>query len=96
MQALTTRELNETRMYGCTVDAMRESIEQSITFRISGPAMIAMGLLSDAQELISTEYGDVNDRNAEAARQTINRAKWVLLSYIEEQRFIPATAAQGE
>lgn len=93
--AHTTRELNEIRMYGCTVNAMRESIEDSITFKLSGPAMIAMSLLSDAQEWVSTEHGEVTPCAAENARQTINRAKWVLMSYLEEQKFIPATAAQG-
>lgn len=83
----------EMKMYGCTVAAMRESVEQSLTFRISGPTMVAMGLLSDAQEMICIEYGDVTPQRAENARQTINRAKWVLMSYVEDQRFIPASEA---
>ena len=46
---LTEQEKREVRMYGVTEAGMRESIEQSITFKFSGPAMIAASLMSDAQ-----------------------------------------------
>jgi len=61
---------------------MRESIESSITFKHSGPAMIAASILSDAQEMINTEYGEVDYMRAEDARQAINRAKWILFEYM--------------
>ena len=79
---LTEQEKREVRMYGVTVEGMRESIEQSITFKFSGPAMIAASLMSDAQEMINTEYGDVDYMRAEDARQCLNRAKWVLFEYV--------------
>ena len=47
--ALTEQEKREVRMYGCTEAQMRESVEESITFRFSGPAMMAASLMSDAQ-----------------------------------------------
>ena len=72
----------EVRMYGCTEAQMREAVEQSITFRFSGPAMMAMSLMSDAQEMINTEYGEVTDFRAEDARQCLNRAKWILSNYV--------------
>jgi len=75
---LTEQEKREVRMYGVTVAGMRESIESSITFKFSGPAMIAASLMSDAQEMINTEYGEVDYMRAEDARQCLNRAKWVL------------------
>mgnify|MGYP003338077503 CR=1 FL=1 len=81
-EGLSTREINEVRMYGCTEAQMREAVEQSMTYRFSGPAMMAASLMSDAQELINTEYGEVDFNRAEDARQTLNRAKWILFTYI--------------
>lgn len=84
-QGLSTREINEVRMYGCTEAQMREAVEQSITYRFSGPAMMAASLMSDAQELINTEYGEVDFNRAEDARQTLNRAKWILFTYVMDK-----------
>lgn len=83
---LTEQEKREVRMYGVTVAGMRESVEDSITFKLSGPAMIAAGMLSDAQEMINTEYGDIDYMRAEDARQAINRAKWILFTYVMEDK----------
>ena len=80
-QGLTTKEIQQVRMYGCTEAQMREAVEQSLTYRFSGPAMMAASLMSDAQELINTEYGEVDSMRAEDARQTLNRAKWILFEY---------------
>jgi hypothetical protein len=85
---LTEQEKREVRMYGVTVEGMRESIESSITFKFSGPMMIAAGILSDAQEMINTEYGDIDFMRAEDARQAINRAKWVLFEYMAKQETV--------
>ena len=82
---LTEQEKREVRMYGVTVAGMRESVESSITFKFSGPAMIAASLMSDAQEMVNTEYGDVDYMRAEDARQCLNRAKWVLFEYVMKQ-----------
>ena len=82
------RELNESqkrdiRMYGVTEAELRESVEQSITFRTSGPAMVVAGLMSDCQEMVS--YGpydsDTLANILEDQRQTLNRAKWILFEY---------------
>lgn len=81
---LTEQEKREVRMYGVTEAGMRESIESSITFKLSGPAMIAASILSDAQEMINTEYGEVDYMRAEDARQAINRAKWILFEYMSK------------
>ena len=80
-QALTDQEKREVRMYGCTASQMREAVEQSITFRFSGPAMMVASLMSDTQEMINTEYGEVDHMRAEDARQALNRAKWILFEY---------------
>ena len=79
---LTEQEKREVRMYGVTVAGMRESVESSITFKLSGPAMMVAGLMSDAQEMVNTEYGDIDYMRAEDARQCLNRAKWFLFEYV--------------
>ena len=71
----------EIGMYGVTEDALRENIESSITFKLSGPMMIAAGMLSDAQEMMAYEQPDF--RTIEAQRQLLNRAKWVLFEYMD-------------
>jgi len=81
-QALTEQEKRQVRMYGVTEAGMRESVESSLTFRFSGPAMMAASLMSDAQEMISTEYGEIDSMRAEDARQCLNRAKWILFEYV--------------
>ena len=79
-EALSTREINEVRMYGCTEAQMREAVEQSLTYRFSGPAMYAMSLMSDAQEMMAYNQPDAN--TIEDQRQLLNRAKWILSTYI--------------
>jgi len=72
----TEQEQSEIRMYGCTQAELRESIEDSITFRCSGPAMVAASLMSDAQELAFYE------NNNKQIRQLLNQAKFVLFTYV--------------
>lgn len=71
----------EISMYGCTEAELRTSIESSITFKLSGPMMIAAGMMSDAQEMMAYEQPDF--RTIEAQRQLLNRAKWVLFEYMD-------------
>ena len=85
MIATNEQEKRQIRMYGCTETQMREAVEQSITFRFSGPAMMAASLMSDAQEMINTEYGDIDFMRAEDARQALNRAKWILFEYCDKR-----------
>lgn len=75
----------EISMYGCTEAQMREAVESSPNFRFSGPAMVVASMMSDAQEMINTEYGEVDYMRAEDARQQLNRAKFVLFTYIMNQ-----------
>ena len=80
---LSAQEKREVGMYGCTEAQMREAVEQSITFRFSGPAMMAMSLMSDCQEMVA--YGPYNSDTLanilEDQRQCLNRAKWILGTY---------------
>ena len=70
----------EIRMYGCTEAQMREAVEQSLTYRFSGPAMYVASMMSDAQEMMAYEQPDFN--TIEDQRQLLNRAKFVLFEYI--------------
>ena len=87
-QALTEQEKNQVRMFGVTEAGMREAIESSSTFKFSGPAMVAAGMLSDAQEMVS--YGpydsDTLANILEDQRQLLNRAKFVLFEYFPDRR----------
>ncbi len=80
---LSESQKREIRMYGCTEAKMREAVEESITFRFSGPAMMAMSLMSDCQEMVSygPYDGDTLANILEDQRQTLNRAKWILSTY---------------
>jgi hypothetical protein len=79
---LTEKQKREVRMYGVTEAGMRESVESSFTFKFSGPAMMAASLMSDAQEMVNTEYGEIDYMRTEDARQCLNRAKWILFEYV--------------
>jgi hypothetical protein len=75
------RQIN---MYGCTEADLRDSIESSITFKISGPAMIVASMMSDAQEMMA--YEQPSFATIEAQRQLLNRAKFVLFEYILDRK----------
>lgn len=83
MRDMTESDRREIRMYGTTVDQMREAVEESITFRFSGPAMYAMSLMSDCQEMVAygPYDGDTLANILEDQRQCLNRAKWILSTY---------------
>ena len=87
-EGLSTREINEVRMYGCTEAQMREAVEQSMTYRFSGPAMYVASMLSDAQEMVGygPYDGDTLANILEDQRQLMNRAKWILFEYCMKER----------
>jgi hypothetical protein len=55
-------------MYGCDIEAFKESVKDSFTYKFTGGYMIIASLLSDAQEQLA--HGDDF-----GARQTLNKAK---------------------
>ena len=55
-------------MYGCDIEAFKESVKDSFTYRVTGGYMVLASLLSDAQEQLA--HGDDF-----GARQTLNKAK---------------------
>ena len=66
-----TTEEKQTLMYGCPQEWIDELIEDYSEPLMGGLQMLAMSMLSDAQERIA--LGDGN-----TARQYINRAKYVI------------------
>jgi hypothetical protein len=80
---MSETEKKQVRMYGCTEAQMKEAVEESITFRFSGPAMMAASLMSDCQEMMA--YRDVDSMVREDVRQALNRAKWILFTYVMKE-----------
>lgn len=82
---LTDAEKRQVRMYGCTTEEMREAVENALAFRHRGPAMMATSIMSDCQEMIAYDNGGSYDFMViEDVRQALNRAKWILSTYLSE------------
>ena len=67
----------EIQAYGSPKDDILESVQDSITFKFSGPGMVVASYLSDAQELIASHQSGTN----EIARQYINIAKMIMMEF---------------
>ena len=64
--------------YGCRAIAIDNAIKN-----YQDPLMLAASMLSDAQEVISGEYGKPD---TETARQFMNRAKYIIFKMMREDR----------
>ena len=71
----------ETKCYGMSEVDIREQYMESITAKFTGLEMVAMGVLSDAQELMAMGQ-------TEAARKQINIAKFILSEMMDAR--VPA------
>jgi hypothetical protein len=69
------------RMFGMSEEAIREQYMQSITARLSGLEMVVMGVLSDAQELLTMG-------RAEDARKQMNIAKFILCEMMDQKETV--------
>jgi hypothetical protein len=69
----------ESNCYGMTEADIREQYMESITARFSGLEMVAMGVLSDAQELLAMG-------RTEGARKQMNVAKFILSEMMEQKQ----------
>lgn len=67
----TTKQARKQSVYGCDIEDFVDSVFESITYQACGVNMVVSGLMSDAQEQMA--HGDV-----EGARQTLNRAKYLM------------------
>jgi len=72
----------ENKCYGMTEEDIREEYMNSITAKFSGLEMVAMSVLSDAQELMT--FG--NDQATDQARKNINIAKFILSEMMDAKR----------
>ena len=64
--------------YGCRASAIDNAIKN-----YQDPLMLAASMLSDAQEIISGEYGKPD---TETARQFMNRAKYIIFKMMREEK----------
>lgn len=64
-------EDKQMNMYGCTRADLDDMLEEELMPMMGGQYMLAMSILSDAQECIAIGMDD-------RARQYINRAKYVM------------------
>ena len=71
----------EKNCYGMPESDIREQYMQSITARLSGLEMVAMGVLSDAQEMLAMG-------NAEVSRKYMNIAKFILCEMMEAKETV--------
>jgi hypothetical protein len=74
----------EKNCYGMTEQNIRDQYMNSITAKLSGLEMVAMGVLSDAQELMTFGHDQATDQ----ARKNINIAKFILSEMMEAREAV--------
>lgn len=72
---------SEIKMFGCTQAQLVAAVKQQAF--PGTELMFAAGILSDAQEVMSGEFGEPD---VETARQYINRAKFIMFSLMKDER----------
>ena len=72
----------ETNCYGMSTEDIREQYMNGITAKLSGLEMVAMSVLSDAQELMTFGHAQATDQ----ARKNINIAKFILCEMMEARQ----------
>lgn len=72
----------ETKCYGMSESDIREQYMKSITAKLSGLEMVAMSVLSDAQELMTFGHAQATDQ----ARKNINIAKFILSEMMDAKQ----------
>lgn len=76
----------EKNCYGMTEQDIREQYMQSITARFSGLEMVAMGILSDCQEMIAMKNPTIPAPNTdEFIRKQLNVAKFILSEMMDQR-----------
>ena len=73
----------EKRCYGMSEAGIRREYMESLTARLSGLEMVVMGILSDAQELLTFSFGD--GRSVVQSRKLMNIAKYILSTMMEDR-----------
>lgn len=73
----------EKNCYGMSEQAIREQYMNSITAKFSGLEMVAMGILSDCQEMMAMGTGP---RSIDYVRKQMNVAKFILSEMMEARQ----------
>lgn len=68
-------EKSDEQCFGCDPAEFKKSVEASMTYRISGPGLCIISVLSDAQAMLELGF-------PERARQEINKAKYLVDAYL--------------
>ena len=76
-------ESKELAIYGMSVEDIEDQYMNSITAKFSGLEMVAMGILSDCQEMMAMGTGP---RSIEYVRKQMNVAKYILSKMMEAKR----------
>lgn len=71
----------EKNCYGMSADDIRTQYMDSLTAKFCGLEMVAMGVLSDAQELMTFGHDQATDQ----ARKNINIAKFILSEMMDQK-----------
>ena len=71
----------ESKCYGISQEQIRKQYMESASAHLSGIEMVAMGVLSDAQELMT--FG--HDQAIDQARKNINIAKFILSEMMDSR-----------
>jgi hypothetical protein len=71
----------EKQCYGMSEAAIRVQYMKGFTAKTAGLEMVVMGILSDAQELISFDHKQALDQ----ARMELNRAKFILGEMMQDR-----------
>ena len=74
----------EKNCFGISEQDIREQYMNSLTAKLSGLEMVAMSVLSDAQELLTFGHEQANDQ----ARKNINIAKFILSEMMEAKEAV--------
>ena len=72
----------EKNCYGVSEQYIRESYMNSITAKFSGLEMVAMGILSDCQEMLE------NNCSKDSIRKQMNIAKFILAEIMETKETV--------
>jgi hypothetical protein len=78
MRTIEEKKQWDLQAYGCSAGAIDKALED-----YRDPLMLAASMLSDAQEVISGEFGQPD---TETARQFINRAKYIIFKTMKDDR----------
>ena len=82
---LSEQQKREVACFGCTVEQMRDSVEDTLKHRITSPTRMAVSIMSDCQEVLALDNGGQYDiMRVEDVRQMLNRAKWILTNYKDQ------------